>query len=141
MIHEKSHAQPEILASCHEEENNCVFPKNRTIPEKICLLTLILQGGIAFFAIFSLRCRISPKIARNEKESVTLPDLKKDLGFSDKSLISQNDLMSFHGMDHGRMFYNKSHNSNSDLMSSNYVVYIYCVLRKADYSMLKINIY
>jgi len=141
MIYKKTHTQPENLSSCHEMENNCVFLRNRYISEKICHLTLILQGGIAYFAIFSLRLGFSSKIARNEKESVTLSGLKKDLGFSDKSLISQNDLMPFHGMDHNRMFYNKSHNLNSDLMSSNCVVFIYYVLRKIECFMFQINVY
>jgi len=82
MIYKKLHAQPEILSSCHELENILGFPKNRRIPEIIRSLTLILQGGIAYFLVFSIRFRISRKIARNEKKSIALPDLKRDSGFS-----------------------------------------------------------
>ena len=87
MIYKKSHAQPEILSSCHGVENILGFPKNRRIPEIIRSLTLILQGGIAYFAVFSIRFRISRKIARNEKKSIALPDLKRHSGFSGKSII------------------------------------------------------
>ena len=108
MIYKKSHAQPEILSSCHEVENILCFPKNRRIPEIIRSLTLILQGGIAYFLVFSIRFRISLKIARNEKKSITLPDLKRDSGFSEKSIIWPNNLMCFHGTVRNRMFSEKS---------------------------------
>jgi len=75
MNYKKSHAQPENMPFCHEMGKSFVFPKNRRISEKICPLTLILQGGIACFAIFSARFTISRKIARNEKKSIALPDL------------------------------------------------------------------
>jgi len=52
-----------------------VFPKNRRISKKTCPLTLILQGGIAYFSIFSAKFMISRKIALNEKKSIILPDL------------------------------------------------------------------
>lgn len=141
VFHNKSHVQHRNLPSCHEMGNIGVLHENRPISEKISFLTLILQGGIAFFVIFSLRCRISGKITRNEKESVVLPDLKKDFGFSDKSLIYLNDLMCFHGMVRNHMFLGKSYNLNSDLMSSNCIVFIYYILRKIDYSMFQINVY
>jgi len=75
MIYKKSHAQPENLPSCHEMGKSFVFPKNRRISEITCPLTLILQGGIAYFSIFSGRFMISRKIALNEKKSIVLPDL------------------------------------------------------------------
>ncbi len=138
---DKSHIHPEILPSCHEIGKIGVFGENRRIPEKICLLTPILQGGIAFFAVFSLGLRFSPKTARNGNKSVVLPDLRKRLGFSRKSLISQNDLMSSYGMNHDRMFYNKLHDLNFDLMSSKCVGFICYVLKKSEYSMFQINVY
>jgi len=118
MICNKSHAQPEILSSCHEIENIGVFPQNRTILNIICLLTPILQGGIAFFAIFSTRLRFSSKFAQNEKESVVLPDSEEDLGFPGKSLIFKNNLSSFREVIRNRMISGKSHSLSSDLMSS-----------------------
>ena len=141
MIYKKTHTQSENLSSCHEKENNCVFPRNRSVSEIICHLTLILQGGIAFFAVFSPGFRFSLIIVRNGKQSIVLPDLGKDSGFPDKSLISQNDLMPFHRMNHDRMFYNKSHILNSDLMSSKCVVFICYVSKKNEYSMFQINVY
>lgn len=79
MIYNKSHTQAKNLPSCHEMENNCVFPRKRTIPEKTCLLTPILQGGIAFFAIFSRRFAFSHKTARNGNKSALLSGLRHSL--------------------------------------------------------------
>jgi len=138
MIHEKSHAQAENLASCHEMGKSFVFLRNRRIPEKIRFLTLILQGGIAYFAIFLTRFRFSQEIARNEKKSVVLPDLRRDLGFPKKSLILRNNLSPFHEMLFNRMISKKSHDSSFELMYSKCVGIICYVLRKFKYSMLRI---
>ena len=125
MIYNKSHTQAENLPSCHEGENNCVFPRKCTIPENICHLTPILQGGIAFFAVFSIKCRLCQEIARNGKKYVALPDSGKDLGLSEKSLISRNNLLLFHEMIHNRMLSEKSHDLNFNSMSINYVGFIF----------------
>jgi len=118
MIHEKSHAQPENLSSCHEKENICVFCRNRSLSEIICLLGLILQGGIAFFAIFSTMFRFSRKTARIENKSVALPDLRRRLGFPRKSLILRINLLPFHEIVHNCRIPGKSHDSNCKLMFS-----------------------
>jgi len=141
IIYKKSHAQTETLPSCHEVGNIKVFPKNRPISEKICHLTLILQGGIAFFAIFSTQFGFSRKTARNERKSVALPDVNQDLGFPKKSIIWSNNSMWFHEMVRGRIFPKKSHDSNSELMSIKCVGFICQILRKVDYSMFQINVY
>ena len=141
MIYNKSHTQAENLPSCHEMENNCVFPRKRTIPEKICLLTPILQGGIALFAIFSIKCRLYQEIARNGKKHVALPDSGKDLGSSEKSLISRNNLLSFYEMVYNRMLSEKSHDLNFNSMSINCVGFIYYGLRKIEYFIFYLNVY
>jgi len=121
MNSEKSYVWPKDSPSCHETGNVVDFPINRTISKITCPLPPILQGRIALFGVFSVGFRFSLIIVRNEKQSVVLPDLKKDLGFSDKSRILEKNPSSFHGMIHNRMFLEKSHNLNSDLMSINYV--------------------
>ena len=141
MIYKKSHKQPDNLSPYHEIKKSFVFPENRHISGKICHLTPILQGGIALFAIFSTRFRFSQKITRNRKKSFALPYLGKDLGFLEKSLICSRDLMCFYDMIHNRMFPEKSHDSNSELMSSGYVEFIYYVLRKIEYFIFQINVY
>lgn len=141
MIYKESHTQPGNLSSCHEIKKPFVFLKNRHISRIICHLTLILQGGIALFAIFSTRFRFSQEIAQNGKESVALPYLGKDLGFSKISFISRNNLLSFHEMACDRMFSGKSHNLNSELMSSRCVGYFHYVLRKIEYFIFQINVY
>lgn len=141
MIYKKSHDQPENLSFYHERGNIWVFPKNQRISGNICLLNLILQGGIVFFAVFSSKFVISQKIARNEKKSVSLPDLKQDLGFSEKSLIFTNDLMWFYEGIHDRMFSNKSNILIFELMSIKCVKIIYYILRKIEYSKFRINVY
>ena len=118
-----------ICPYCHEMGKSFVFPKNRRIPEIIRSLTLILQGGIAFFAIFSTISTISWKIARNEKKSITLPDLKRDSGFSEKSIIWPNNLTCFHEMVHNRIFSGKSNILNRELMSSKCVEFIFYKLK------------
>ena len=118
MFSEKSYAHPGNLSSCHETGNIVDFPTNRRIPEKTCPLSLILQGGIAFFAVFSSGFRFSSIIARNEKESVALSDVKWDSGFPQKSLILRNNLLPFYGMARDRMFSEKSHDSSFELISS-----------------------
>ena len=121
MIYKKSHAQPENLLSCHGTENIVGFPINRRIPEKICPLTLILQGGIALFAVFATEFTLSWKIVRNGKKPVALPDSEQRLRFPDKSLILRTNLLSFHGMVRDRMISKKSHDLSSELMSSRYI--------------------
>ena len=137
----KSYGQAKILSSCHGTRNSFVFPKNRRIPEIICLFTPILQGGIAFFAVFAVAFRFFRKIARNGNKSVVLLDLKKDMGFPRKSLISRNNLLPFYKMVCSRIFFDKSHDSNSELMSSRGVGIIRYVLRKIGYSRFQINVY
>ena len=141
MIYKKSYAQPENLLSCDETENIVGFPINRRIPEKICPLTLILQGGIALFAVFATEFTLSWKIVRNGKKPVALPDSEQRLRFPEKSLILRNNLSPFHGTIQDRMISGKSHNLNSDLMSSNCVVFICYVLKESEYSMFQINVY
>jgi len=141
MIYKKSYAQTDNLSPCHEIRKSFVFPENRHISGIICHLTPILQGGIALFAIFSIKCRFYQEIAQNGKESFTLPDVNQDLGFIKKSLIYKKDSMCFHEMVYNRMFSEKSHDSNSELMSSICVGFIYYVLRKIVYSMFQINVY
>lgn len=121
MIYKKSHAQPENLLSCHGTENIVGFPINRRIPEKICPLTLILQGGIALFAVFATEFTLSWKIVRNGKKPVALPDSEQRLRFPDKSLILRTNLLSFHGMVRDRMISKKSYDLSSELMSSRYI--------------------
>jgi len=122
-------------------ENILGFPKNRHIPEIIRSLTLILQGGIAYFAVFSIRFRISLKIARNEKKSIALPDLKRDSGFSEKSIIWPNNLTCFHGTVRNRMFSEKSLILNRELMSSKCVEFICYKLKKLDNLAFRFNVY
>lgn len=141
VIYKKSHAQPKILSSCHEIEDILGFPKNRCISEVIRSLTLILQGGIAFFAIFSTELRFFRKITRNEKKSVALPDLKRDLDFPEKSLICLINSICFHEIIHGRIFSDKSHDLSYELMSINCVGFICYNLREVEYSMFQINVY
>lgn len=69
--------QPTILSSYRDLGNTSVSCKNRCISRKIRFLTLILQGGIAFFAIFSAILRFMEKSHETGKESVTLPDLER----------------------------------------------------------------
>ncbi len=137
----KSHAQPKNLPSCHEMGKSFVFPNNRCVSEKVCFLALILQGGIAYFAIFSTMFTMSRKIARNEKKYVALPDLKRDFCFPKKSFISRNNLSPFHDTIHNCMFSEKSHDLSYGLMSSRCVGIICYVLRKIKYSMFQINVY
>jgi len=141
MIYKKSHDQPENLSYCHETKNSFVFPKNRRISKIIRSLTLILQGGIAFFAIFSTMFRFSRKIVRNGNKSVILPDLRRRLGFPRKSFISRNNLSPLHDTIHNRMISEKSHDLSYGLMSSRCVGIICYVLRKIKYSMFQINVY
>jgi len=122
-------------------ENILGFPKNRCIPEIICSLILILQGGIAFFAIFSTEFRISRKIARNGKNLVTLPDLKRDSGFPEKSLIYKKNLTCFHEIIHDRMFSERSQDFSFELMSIKYVGFIYHELEKIKNLGFWINLY
>lgn len=118
VFQEISHVQPENLSSCHGTRNIQVFYRNRIVSEIICLLTPILQGGIALFAIFQATFRFFQKTARNGKESVVLPYLRKIRIFQEKSLISRNNLSSFYEMICDRMFSEKSHDSSCGLMSS-----------------------
>ena len=124
MIYKKSHAQAKMLLSCHEKEKFCVSCKNRSVLKITCLLTPILQGGIALFAVFLIKCRLYQEIARNGKKYVVLPDLGKDLGLSGKSLIFKNNLSPFHGMVYNRMLSEKTHDLSSELMSINCVGFI-----------------
>lgn len=126
----KPHTKAEILSSCHERANNCVFPKNCIILKIICPLTLILQGGIAFFVVFSTIFRIFWKTARNGKKCATLPDLKKYSGFPEKSIIWSNKLACFHETSRRRMFSGKPHDLSFELLSSRSVGFICYVLRK-----------
>ncbi len=141
VFQEKSYAQAKYLSSYHETRNSFVYSENRRIPKKNCLLTPILQGGIAFFAIFSTMFRFFQKTARNGKESIVLPDLRQDSGFPRKSLILRTNLSPFHEMVRNRMFLGKSHDSSSELMSSRYVGNICYILRIVEYSMFQINVY
>jgi len=141
MIYKKSHTQANNLSSCHEMENNCVSLRNRTILEIICHLTPILQGGIAFFAVFRAMFRFSRNIARIKNKSVALPDLRRDSGFPKKSLILRTNLSSFHGVVRDRMISGKPYDSNCELMSSRCVGFICYVLRKIEYFVSQINVY
>lgn len=84
MIYKKSYTQPDNLSSCYEKRNTLGFPRNRRISGNICLLTLILQGEIALFAIFSTIFRFSQKIARNGNKSALLSGLRHSLGICRK---------------------------------------------------------
>lgn len=141
MICKKSHDQAENLSSYHETGNIVDFPTNRRIPEKICPPTPILQGGIAFFAVFQVVFRFFRKPARIENKSVTLPDLRRDSGFSKISFILKTNLPSFHGMIRDRRILGKSHDLSCGLMSSSCVGFIYYILKKIDYSMFQINVH
>lgn len=141
MFYKKSYAQPENLLSYHDAENSLVFQKNRRISEITCLLTPILQGGIALFAVFTTEFTSSWKIVRNRKEPVALPDSEQRLRFPEKSLILRNNLSPFHGTIHDRMISEKSHDSSSELMSIKCVRFICYIFRKIEYFMFQINVY
>jgi len=102
---------------------------------------LILQGGIAYFLVFSIRFRISREIARNEKKSILLPDSKRHSGFSEKSIIWPNNLTCFYGTVRNRMFSEKSLILNRELMSSKCVEFICYKLKKLHNLAFRFNVY
>lgn len=133
MIYKKLHNQPDNLSSCYEGGNVLGFQKNRTIPEKICLLTPILQGEIGFFAVFSSRFRFFQEIARNRKESIALPDFRQGVDISEKIAYFKKRTTSFHEMVYIHVFFEKLIISMIKLMSIKCVGFICHKLRKVDY--------